>query len=213
MGQFRIGTDFDLFALGLLPSYWIEDILKLAEDHAVFVHLDGSTDTSFEPDDTEGTNYEVVPGDVLRDGLDWLYKLYTGELLHLASRASGIDLAPAESLRYGVNINKLTGPGARYEWHVDSNPVTGVLFVTSHPPDEGGELLLRHGGEEEVRISPVSGHFFVFPAAEVPHAVAPMKGATVRITVPMSYFRNGEAQILDLALEEYLFGTVHQRSS
>ena len=211
MKQARIGTDFDLSALGLLPPYWIEDILRLAEGYSVLVHLDGNTDTSFEPDETEGIDYEVVPGDVVREQLAWLYELYTGALLDLASQASGIDLAPAKSLRYGVNINKLTGLGSRYEWHIDSNPITGIFFVTSHLPNEGGELMLRHGGQEEIRISPVSGHFFVFPAAEVPHAVAPLKSATVRVTVPMSYFRSGETQNVDPALEEYLFGPSRDR--
>lgn len=200
-----VAVGIDLTAMGLLPPDWIEDTLRLADQSALPVHLDGSTPTSLEPDGAKGTDYEVVPGDVIRNRLGWLYELYAGELLHLAAEAIGMELTVSESVRYGVNINRLTGSGARYEWHVDSNPVTGILFVTTLSPDEGGELVLSLAGEE-VRISPVAGQFFVFSAGDVPHSVAPLKRDTIRVSIPMSYFRQGEAQIADPALEEYLFG-------
>ena len=201
------GVSFDLTALGLLPPHWIEDTLRLADESALFVHLDGNTPTSLEPYATKGTDYEVVPGDVIRNRLGWLYDLYAGELIHLAAEATGMELVVSENVRYGVNINRLTGLGARYERHIDSNPVTGILFVTSLSADEGGELMLSLP-DEELRIPPVSGHFLVFLAGEVPHAVAPLRRATVRVSIPMSYFRRGEAQFDDPSLEEYLFGPV-----
>ena len=40
----------------------------------------------------------------------------------------------------GVNINVLQGIGSRYESHLDTNPLTGLLFATTHASEEGGQL-------------------------------------------------------------------------
>ncbi len=48
----------------------------------------------------------------------------------------------ARDERYGVVLNVQRGTAERFECHIDSNPLTGLLFCTDHPA--GGELVFAH---------------------------------------------------------------------
>jgi 2OG-Fe(II) oxygenase superfamily len=43
-----------------------------------------------------------------------------------------------------VTLNAQVPDGSRYERHVDSNAVEGLLYVTTHTPGEGGELVVAN---------------------------------------------------------------------
>jgi hypothetical protein len=69
-------AEFDLNQSGLLPDDWVDEILKVAQQHSYQMHLDGKSSTSKEPHDTEGTDVFVVDGNIVFEKLSWLYNLY-----------------------------------------------------------------------------------------------------------------------------------------
>ena len=86
----------------------------------------------------------------------------------------------------------------RYETHVDSNPLEGLLYVTSHPEGAGGELVvgnvLNARGVEAVdvdctRIFPVAGQLLFFDARKHSHYVGRLLDeAAVRVVVAMNFY-------------------------
>ena len=82
-----------------------------------------------------------VHADQVRDRLPWLYKAYRAEFLELASEATQKRVMPAHDDRYGIVLNVQQGTSMRFECHIDSNPLTGLLFCTDH--QAGGELVSR----------------------------------------------------------------------
>src|SRR5262249_18462375 len=151
-------TTFNLQDLNLLPTNWVEQIIEVVNKHAIHTELDGRSSTSREPEGVSKMSVYVVSGDSIKEHLNWLYNLYEHQLCELASQVAKQTMYPALDVKSSVNINVLKGQGARYEWHVDNNPMTGVLFVTSHLPGEGGELLFEVGSNR-VAVNPQIGNF------------------------------------------------------
>jgi hypothetical protein len=79
------------------------------------------------------------PSHKVRRSLPWLYQFYRGNFLELAGEVCAERVAPALDDRYGVVLNVQRGPEMRFECHVDSNRLTGLLFCTDHSPGVGGE--------------------------------------------------------------------------
>jgi len=84
-----------------------------------------------------------VRADKVQQSLPWLYKLYRNDFAELAERAWREPIETAFDDRYGIVLNVQKGAGMRFECHVDSNPVTGLLFLTDHLAG-GGELVVSH---------------------------------------------------------------------
>ena len=103
----------------------------------------------------------VVDGEVILRELPWLYQLYTKELLDLASSTTGNTHVIADRLESSININVLDGIGACYEWHLDTNPLTGILFVTTHLTNDGGSLVFDTLDKGKVSVLPESGKFIL----------------------------------------------------
>ena len=132
----------------------------------------------------------------VRDRLPWLYEAYRGEFLRLAGRACGEPVVPARDERYGVVLNVQRGTAMRFECHVDSNPLTGLLFCTDHPV--GGELVFAHdAGAADIAavdrdcsvIRPHAGHLIYFDAREHPHYARPLTvPAGTRIVAVMNFY-------------------------
>lgn len=201
----QIYQSFDLVQLGLLPENWLQQITGITEKYAQRTLLDGNSSTSREPEGGEEIEVFVVPGNVIADSLPWLYDLYTSALCKLASEVVGHQVYIAHDLISSININILRGRGSRYEWHVDSNPLTGILYVTSHPSSEdGGELLFKRG-DDQIVVHPKAGTFIAFDAREIPHTVLPLKKEGVRISIPMNYYDSPERQDRPLDIDSYLY--------
>jgi hypothetical protein len=94
-----------------------------------------------------------------------------------------------------VNINQLAGRGAQYEWHVDSNPITGVLYATDSDNGLGGSLVFRddQNGQKSV-FRPKAGTFICFDAREISHRVAPLRREGERVSLPMNYYHSATDQ-------------------
>jgi hypothetical protein len=128
--------------------------------------------------------------------LPWLYQSYRGTFLELAGEACKEKVSPARDDRYGVVLNVQRGTRMRFECHIDSNPLTGLLFCTDHV--NGGELVFAHDAaaasiadvERDCSVvRPSPGHLIFFDARRYPHYVRPLTHASdMRVVAVMNYY-------------------------
>lgn len=196
-------SETDLLAQRLLPAGWTEQILSAIERSSSPAVLRGGTSTSLEPTGSD-IEYRLLDGLTICDQLPWLDDLYRCELAQIASEVCGARMVPSDSIQSGVNLNVLDGPGGRYELHYDSNPLTGVLFVTGHTDQTGGQLLFRLAAGD-LLLNPRPGTFITFDARQLPHAVTPLTGPGMRISAPMNYYLAGRITRSE-DLDHYLYG-------
>jgi hypothetical protein len=150
--------------------------------------------------------YTVVTGDRIKASGRLLFSLYTApEMLSwVRSTCSAPSLALSSHLRSAININCLHTAGQQYPWHRDAVPYTCLLFLSSLPTAAGGAFLIRAGDGELVTIQPRAGVLLLLDGARCPHAVAPLAGNALRLTVPMVY--PAESTSRPAGLDEYLYG-------
>lgn len=195
----------------LLPSDWQVQLASVSSARSVWQTLEGGSMTSREEafEDVAEAHVGVVTGDYVADTLPWLDSLYRNEFLDLANTLGPEKYEVSGDLRSGVNINT-TRRGARYEWHVDSNPLTALLFGTSHTPEQGGQLVFRPdpvarpSESWHVEVSPRAGTLLLFDAREAAHVVTEVLEHQ-RISVPMNLYIAGR-QERPSDLDEYLYG-------
>jgi 2OG-Fe(II) oxygenase superfamily len=195
---------FDLEALEMLPANWDREVIDVALDLAQPAELRGGASSSLEP---EGTliRYGLVDGEAVESALPWLGRLYGEIAQDLAPRLTKQEIVTSDKPINGVNINVLRGVGSRYELHVDTNPLTGLLFVTTHPAEDGGQLVY------EIEPSPLSypprtGVLLLFDATQAPHHVTPLLKDTTRISIPMNFFTPEALASRPPDLDSYLYG-------
>ncbi|GAB3967945.1 2OG-Fe(II) oxygenase [Plantactinospora veratri] len=193
----------DLNALDVLPTNWTAELLEAVETHARPARLDASDGSSLEPPGTV-IEYELLDGAQVAQTVPWLDRLYRNEFLQLASETWGGQLLASDDIRNGVNVNILRGRGSKYEWHVDTNPLTGLLFATSHDLEDGGMLTFRGEYDDAVCV-PCAGHLLLFDAREAPHRVTPLKRRGIRVSVPMNFFTAETLAERSPALDGYLY--------
>lgn len=203
-------TAYSVDVTPLLPAGWSKQIAECSAKNSNWHFLDGSSVTSREEHfpDNALPNVGVVTGDVIAAELPWLDNLYRGAFLNLANSLGLGIFEPSTDLRAATNINA-TPRNARYEWHVDSNPMTGLLFVTTHQPEEGGQLHFRPDPVSRpketwsLQISPKAGTLLIFDAREAAHVVTRLDD-DLRLSVPMNYYLQGE-QNRPGDLDDYLY--------
>ena len=186
-------TTFDLN--GWLPSGWQEDILAAAATAEVR-DFPRTPVISRESQDVQQIARGRVHADQVRQYLPWLYKAYKNEILELAMEMSTKPVSTAEDDRYGIVLNVQRGTNMRFECHVDSNPLTGLLFCTDHAA--GGELVVAHdttaAGLTEIDrncsvIRPYAGQLIFFDARQYPHyARALTDESETRIVAVMNFY-------------------------
>ena len=191
MPRFR-WTTFDLN--GILPSGWQRDVDAVAAD-AEFREFPRTPVLSREATTVQGISRGRVHADQVRDRLPWLYQSYRSAFLELAREACAEPVMTARDDRYGVVLNVQRGPAMRFECHVDSNPLTGLLFCTDH--SAGGELVVAHDARAanvaEVErdcsvIRPYAGHLIFFDARQHPHYARPITTSSMRIVAVMNFY-------------------------
>jgi 2OG-Fe(II) oxygenase superfamily len=181
-----------------LPVGWDEAILEFARNRAVHKLLTPTSVTSREGAHSISLPTLTAGGIAIRDGLRWLYDLYHGRILEIAQSITADSVCTAKDDRYAINLNVQTGQSMRYEAHIDSNPIEGLLYVTSHPEGAGGELVvgldIEARGVDEisrdcVRIYPEKGKLIFFDARRNPHFVSPLVDENdMRVVVAMNFY-------------------------
>ena len=200
----------------LLPMHWQSSILAVAE-HAVGKTLLPRSVTSREGDPNLKIPVLTVNGTVVREQLPWLYDLYGTWFLEFAQSCTPEPVSIAQNELYGATLNVQRGREMRYECHVDSNPVEGLLYVTDHPPGTGGELVVANnpdaGTVKEVDadasiVYPRAGNLIFFDARRFPHYVRPLVSHVgVRVVVAMNYYTPSCPETARPAdLSDHLFG-------
>jgi hypothetical protein len=186
-------TTFDLN--GTLPAAWLKDVSEAAGD-ADFREFPRTPVLSREAADVRRIRRGRVHADHVRKSLPWLYESYRGAFLELAREAWAEPVMAAADERYGVVLNVQRGMAERFECHIDSNPLTGLLFCTNHPA--GGELVFAHNPDaasiDAVErdcsvIRPQAGHLIFFDGRRHPHYGRPLIGDNdIRIVAVMNFY-------------------------
>ena len=134
-------TTFDL--TGRLSERWRrEEIAAVAAAEAEFREFPRTPSLSREAADVRSISRGRLHAGDLRHNLPWLYGLYRGLFLDLAREvACDEPVTAARDDRYGIVLNVQRGTTMRFECHIDSNPLTGLLFCTDHPA--GGRRRTR----------------------------------------------------------------------
>jgi hypothetical protein len=180
---------------GSLPSGWPGEISAVADD-ADFHKFPRTPDLSREGPEVLYIERGRVHADQVRDRLSWLYSAYRNEFLALAGQATGQAVRAARDERYGVVLNVQQGTAMRFECHVDSNPLTGLLFFTDH--SSGGELVFGHDpGAADIQaverdcsvIRPHAGHLIFFDGRKNPHYARSLNGdQCTRVVAVMNFY-------------------------
>lgn len=186
-------TTFDLN--GWLPSGWQRDVAAAAAVAEIRA-FPRTPVISRESQEVQRIARGRVHADQVRYHLPWLFKAYRNELLELARQVSIEPVSAAQDDRYGVVLNVQRGAGMRFECHVDSNPLTGLLFCTDHRA--GGELLIANDMEAEgvagvdrncSVIRPHAGHLIFFDARRYPHYARTLTAdSETRIVAVMNFY-------------------------
>jgi 2OG-Fe(II) oxygenase superfamily len=187
-------TTFDLN--NWLPSGWQQDVVAAAEE-AEIRPFPCTPVISRESQGVQRVPRGRVHAAQVSHHLPWLVKAYRNELLELAREVvSPEHVSVAEDDRYGVVLNVQRGAGMRFECHVDSNPLTGLLFCTDH--QDGGELVIANNmkaeGVAEVErscsvIRPHAGHLIFFDARLYPHYARVLTAdSETRIVAVMNFY-------------------------
>lgn len=179
-----------------LPEGWQEDISTVAVD-ADFRKFPRTPVLCREAADVTHIERGRVHADKVQQRLPWLYKLYRSDFLELATQVHAQPIEPALDDRYGVVLNVQRGKTMRFECHIDSNPLTGLLFLTEHLTG-GGELVVGHDqaavGVEAVEqdgsvIRPQAGQLIFFDGKMYPHyARALVSESDVRVVAVMNFY-------------------------
>jgi hypothetical protein len=187
-------TAFDVTSL--LPLDYPDDI-KIAAADAEFRKFPRTPVLSREAEDVSHIFRGRVDAGKTQKRLPWLYDLYRSDFLELANQAWGQTIKAASDDRYGIVLNVQQGNHMRFECHVDSNPVTGLLFFTDHP-DGGGELVVGHDsdaiGVEALEkkgsvIRPQAGQLIFFDGKTHPHYARTLRAAhDVRVVAVMNFY-------------------------
>lgn len=195
MGQLFRWTTCDVNSL--LPSDWQAQILRVVDDEFVGHTLVSSHSTSREATTHAEIAVGGVGGEVLAARLPWLRKLYVGEFLDMARAMSAETVTTMVDDRFAMVLNVQRG-GERYECHVDTNPIEGLLYCTSHYPGEGGELVVSNRGdvrsagevdEDCTVIEPRAGRLVFFDGRYHSHYVRRLTDRVgIRVVAALNYY-------------------------
>ncbi|HEX7313623.1 MAG TPA: 2OG-Fe(II) oxygenase [Pyrinomonadaceae bacterium] len=181
-----------------LPRGWAEQVTSFALEASEMKVLVPTSVTSREASSDIAIPILTIGGVKIKESLRWLFDLYRGTFRDLGQTCVNEPLLIGADERHAIVINAQRGTNMRYECHVDTNPLSGLLFVTSHPPGNGGELVVANKpaavGVEDIgrdckMIYPDSGKMIFFDAREHPHFVRPLRDPFgVRVVVVMNFY-------------------------
>ncbi len=199
---------------GYLPAGWQQGV-RTAAAAAEIRQFPRTPVLSRESPDVQCISRGRVHADQVQDHLPWLYKAYRNEVLELAGEMTGEHVSAAQDDRYGVVLNVQRGTSMRFECHVDSNPLTGLLFCTDHA--RGGELVVAHDpaaqGIAEIErncsvIRPYAGQLIFFDARRYPHYARSLaKDSDMRVVAVMNFYTESCPEASrPAALNKHLYG-------
>jgi hypothetical protein len=207
-------TTFDLNSQ--LPANWQEDVRAAAVD-ADIREFPRTPILSREAEHVAHIPRGRLHAEQVRLSLPWLYDFYRGYFLELARKTRAERVLPAADDRYGVVLNVQSGTTMRFECHVDSNPLTGLLFCTDHPAGAGGELVVGNDinatGIAAINrncsvIRPQAGQLIFFEGSQHPHYARSLSsGSDTRVVAVMNFYTKSRPESTrPPELNRHLFG-------
>jgi hypothetical protein len=203
-------------AASLLPPAWDLELIDVAKNFKTGRALLPPHSTSREHPSVTSLVVHGVGGRVVQERLPWLVDLYRTKFREVGEQFRGEPLTTAVDPRYAVVLN-VEVRGERYECHVDTNPVEGLLYVTDHPRGTGGELAVAKDinarSKEEidancVELYPKKGELVFFDGRFHPHYMRPLKVGEIRVAVAMNYYTQATPESTRPPdLNEYLYGS------
>jgi hypothetical protein len=182
----------------LLPSDWKQQVSATVSNRTVYRQHPPTPLISREDRPDGHTLRGRVSASAVLEELPWLPRLFRTSFCALAADFAREPVVPAEDYRYGVVLNVQSDPTMRFECHVDSNPVSGLLFFTSHPLGEGGELVISYSpdayGIQQIEencsiVVPSAGYLLLFKGRLHSHYARPLAWAgAIRIVAPMNFY-------------------------
>jgi 2OG-Fe(II) oxygenase superfamily len=197
----------NLLDAGLLTDSDLSDARRVADRYAQEVVLNGAPPDSTLECHIEPLAYRIADGNVVSEHLPRLRELYEAVLPALVRTYAGLEIVPSQFPASGITLNVVEGTGGRYELHVDSNSVTGLLFACDFELGDGGELRLYYPDRQPLDILPKAGLFLLYDARFVPHEVLPLARDKFRLSLPMNYFLPTDVEQRPDRLDEYIFGS------
>ncbi|GAA1531488.1 hypothetical protein GCM10009827_056530 [Dactylosporangium maewongense] len=200
----------------LLPDGWDAALLDVAREHAVRRVFRPTMSTAREIPDAEIPMHSV-DGEVLRLAAPWTFDLYSGWFKQLGERTAEEKLEETSSDNRALSLNIQQGITMRYPCHVDSNPMQGLLYLTSCTEETGGGLVVARDraardvagvDADAMRIYPSAGQLYFFDARRHAHYVEPLRrDDAVRAVLTMNYYSPSCPEtIRPSGLDEQLFG-------
>jgi hypothetical protein len=210
-------TTFDVRSL--MPTGWDDKLIQAARRLNQRKAVPASHVTAREASDVSELVMRNVSSSALEAELPWIRELYETVFLQLAQLTSGERVSVGTDDGHTAILNVQTPEDMRYICHVDTNPIQGLLYVTTQPPGTGGELAVGNkttaASREEIDadcsvIYPQSGHLIFFDGRYNPHYIRPLLGPRdIRVAVAMNYYVPSAPESLrPTDLDDYLFGTV-----
>lgn len=180
-----------------LPDNWQQQLIDAAAS-ADFREYPRTPVLTRESADVRSISRGRLHASGVRRRLPWLYESYRGYFLELAGDATTEPVMAALDDRYGIVLNVQRGTTMRFECHVDSNPLTGLLFCTDYHAGAGGELVFGHDpaavDTDAVEracsvIRPQAGHLIFFDGRRHAHYARPLTSESqLRIVAVMNFY-------------------------
>ena len=198
-----VGRGLCLLALGhFLPAGWEREVKNCALAHAEHIARTTPGPDSLDPAAT--LDYWVVNGNELKAFLPWLYALYNDESFHrFVATEMGVEVVTPAALKGGANINMLAGRGEEYEWHLDAEPFTLVLFASTLHEGDGGEFLYVEDGVYK-GVRPSAGVGVCFDGSAYPHKVRRLARDVLRLSVVLEFITPSD-RVRAKELDSYLY--------
>lgn len=196
----------DLLELGLIAEGVLVEALAVAQAHGSQVTLEGTQPSSTLEQSDIPLQYSITDGSEIATRLPLIMTLYRQAIPSFIADYIGLDIVPSRFEKSSITLNLLEGSGSRYEKHVDSNSITGLLFASSLTPEDGGALRLYYPGRAPLDVLPRAGTFLLYDARWVPHEVMPLCRNTSRLSLPMNYFLPTDIEERPAHLDDYIFG-------
>jgi hypothetical protein len=188
-------TVFDVRSL--LPPDWQEQVLRVANEHSKRKVLVTRHSTSREASEEFRLPTQSVGGADIESNLPWVRRLYEEEFRQFAQLTTQEPVSLMSDRQFAVALNVQSGTD-RYECHVDTNPIEGLLYATTHREGEGGELVVANRPNarsvEEVDldatiVEPKAGYLIFFDGRHHSHYVKSLRNSVgPRVVVAMNYY-------------------------
>jgi hypothetical protein len=214
MNQFK-WTTFDVRSS--MPAGWEESLIETARRHGQRRKVSTGNVTSREAQGDRELEIRNVSPAVLETELPWVSRLYGTLFLQLAQLTSDEPVSVAGDKGHTTVLNVQAPGDMRYICHVDTNPIQGLLYVTTQPPGTGGELVISNKEDSvspaEINadcsvIYPQSGHLVFFDGRFNPHYIKPLlRPDDLRVVIAMNYYvPSAPESARPPGLDSYLYG-------